>query len=401
MKPNPGGILALNEIVGRDQVVAHLFNTLHQQSVLITAERRTGKTHVLEKFKAQAPKNWAVIKRDVGAIRSAAEFAQYMLGDLVPYFSIKTNFRNWLQDIGEQLGGTKIGPVTLPNFSAKNWKKALEDAIAHLDELEAFERVVFLWDELPWMLESIAKANPAEAMELLDCLRALRQSKPAKLRMVFTGSLGLHHVVRQLKEKGYNSTPVNDMLSVEVEPLTPADAATLAQALCQDCGLTSSDANLHAAMAAAVDYLPYYIHHVVSSLQKARQSIGSELTTATVEAAITKAIQSADNPWDLQHYEARTLDYYGPRRAECLALLDAVASVAAPIQMAEAIQRAKAAHPALAQQDWIELARLLERDHYFKRATSGAVSFKFTVVNRWWVWHRNLSVASVAAGPAK
>ena len=88
-------------------------------------------------------------------------------------------------------------------------------------------------------------------------------------------------------------------------------------------------------------------------------------------------------------------------KAQCLALLDAVASVATPIPMAEAIQRAKTAHPALAQQDWIDLARLLERDHYFKRAASGAVSFKFTVVNRWWVWHRNLPVANVAAGPAK
>ena len=237
MKPNPGGILAPNEIIGRDQVVAYLQATLDKQSVLITAERRTGKTHVLEKFKSEAPKNWVVVKRDIGAIRSAAEFAQYVLADLYPYFPIQTNFRNWLNDMGKQLGGTKIGPVALPNFAAKDWKKTLEDAFTHLDDLPNIEKAIFLWDELPWMLEIIAKNNPQEAMELLDCLRALRQTKPAKLRMVFTGSLGLHHIVRQLKEKGYNNTPVNDMLSIEIEPLSLPDAANLARELCQGCGM--------------------------------------------------------------------------------------------------------------------------------------------------------------------
>jgi uncharacterized protein len=401
MKPNPGGILAPSEIVGRDQVVAYLQATLQQQSVLITAERRTGKTHVLGKFESEAPKNWAVIKRDIGAIRSAAEFAQYVLADLYPYFSPQTNFRHWLNSMGKQLGGTKIGPVALPNFASKDWKKTLEDAISHLDELPNIEKAVFLWDELPWMLEAITKNNPQEAMELLDCLRALRQTKPAKLRMVFTGSLGLHHIVQQLKDKGYNNTPVNDMLSIEVEPLSLADATNLAQRLCHDSGLQAAGEDIHALLATSVDCMPYYVHHVVSSLLKTPNINSKPLDALTIEAAITQAIHSADNPWDLQHYEARTLAYYGAQRGECLALLDAVASSRAPIPIAAAIQRAKAAYPVVAQQDWIELTRLLERDHYFKRTPTGEVTFKFTVVKRWWIWHRSLATDANTIGSAK
>ena len=401
MKPNPGGILAPSDIIGRDQVVAHLRATLLQQSVLITAERRSGKTHVLEKFKSEAPANWAVIKRDIGAIRSAAEFAQYVVADLYPYFSPQANFRHWLNDMAKQLGGTKIGPIALPNFAAKDWKKTLEDAVAHLDELPNIEKAVFLWDELPWMLEIIAKNNPQEAMELLDCLRALRQTKPAKLRMVFTGSLGLHHVVRQLKDKGYNNTPVNDMLAIEIEPLSLPDATNLAQRLCQDCGLQTADDGVHLLLAVSVDCLPYYVHHVVSSLLKIPNIASKPLDTTTIEAAITQAIHSADNPWDLQHYEERTLAYYGAKRGECLALLDAVASSNAPIPVATVIQRAKSAYPAVAQQDWIELTRLLERDHYFKRTPTGEVAFKFTVVKRWWIWHRDLAASANAIGSAK
>lgn len=394
MKPNPGGMLQLNDIVGRDSLVTYLQTALDQQSILLVAERRTGKTHVLEKFKATAPKTWVVIKRDIGAIRSAHEFVQYVMADLYPHLEAKTNFRNWLQGLGEQLGGAQIGPVKLPNFAAKQWKQILNDAIAHLHENSVIDRVVFLWDELPWMLEIIAKNNPQEAMEMLDVLRALRQQHAGKLRMVFTGSLGLHHIVRRLKAQGYNNTPINDMLAVEVEPLALTDAANLVGRLFVDSGLSVASSAVYEETAKTLDCIPFYIHHVVSALLKNPASKTQTLDMPAVHAVIDNSIHSADNLWDLQHYEERTQDYYQSQRAECLTLLDAVASQATPLSMPDAIRRAKAAYPLVEQQQWIELSRLLERDHYFKRNAESEVSFKFTVVKRWWVWHRGLTVQS-------
>ena len=397
MKPNPGGILNIQDIVGRESVVAYLRSTLDQQSVLLVAERRTGKTHVLEKLKADAPKNWVIIKRDIGAVRSAVEFVHYVMADLYPHLKTQTNFRNWLQGLGEQIGGTQIGPVKLPNFAAKHWKQVLGDAIAHLDDNQAVECFVFLWDELPWMLEIIAKNKPQEAMELLDTLRALRQQH-AKLRMVFTGSLGLHHIVRLLKAQGYNNTPVNDMLSVEVEPLALADATELARRLCSDNQLIAASPDIYAQLALAVDRAPFYIHHVVSALIKTRIDLNQALDMPAIEAVVSHGIHATENPWDLQHYEDRTKAYYGAQCGECLALLDAVASSSEPLPMADVIKRAKSAFPSVEQQTWIELTRLLERDHYFLRDSAGNVSFKFTVVKRWWIWHRSLAITAVGGG---
>jgi uncharacterized protein len=394
MKPNPGGILSLNDIVGREAVVAYLQSTLEQQSVLLVAERRTGKTHVLEKFKASAPADWVVIKRDIGAVRSAMEFVQYVMADLYPHLEAKTNFRNWLGSMGGQLGGTQIGPVKLPNFAAKNWKQVLSDAVAHLEENKDITRLVFLWDELPWMLEIITQHNPQEAMELLDTLRALRQQHANKLRMVFTGSLGLHHVVRSLKEQGYNNTPVNDMLTIELAPLALEDATQLVQRLLIDNQLTVESDTLYGHLAQAVDQIPFYIHHVVSALLKNPSVDKKPLDCQAIDAIVKNGISSSDNPWDLQHYEERTLAYYGKQRAPSLVLLDLVASSEVAISINDAIKRAKAAFPDIEQQQWVELVRLLERDHYFKRSTQGALHFKFSVVRRWWLWHRNLSIVS-------
>jgi uncharacterized protein len=392
MKPNPGGILSLNDIVGREAVVAYLQSTLEQQSVLLVAERRTGKTHVLEKFKASAPADWVVIKRDIGAVRSAVEFVQYVMADLYPHLEAKTNFRNWLGSMGGQLGGTQIGPIKLPNFAAKNWKQVLSDAVAHLEENKDITRLVFLWDELPWMLEIITQHNPQEAMELLDTLRALRQQHATKLRMVFTGSLGLHHVVRSLKEQGYNNTPVNDMLTIELEPLALEDAKQLVQRLLIDSQITVESDTLYGHLAQAVDQIPFYIHHVVSALLKNPSVNKKPLGRQAIDAIVNNGISSSDNPWDLQHYEERTLAYYGKQRAPCLAILDLVASSELAISINDAIKRAKAAFPDIEQQQWVELVRLLERDHYFNRSTDGALHFKFGVVRRWWLWHRNLSI---------
>lgn len=397
MKPNPGGMLQLDDIVGRESLVAYVQATLEQQSILLVAERRTGKTHVLEKFKAGAPAHWVVIKRDIGAIRSAVEFVQYVMADLYPHLEAKTNFRNWLQSLGEQLGGAQVGSIKLPNFAAKQWKQVLGDAIAHLDDIRAIKRVVFLWDELPWMLEIIAKHNPQEAMELLDLLRALRQQHASKLRMVFTGSLGLHHIVRVLKTQGYNNTPVNDMLAIEVEPLALTDATGLVQRLFADNRLMAASQDVYAQTAQALDCIPFYIHHVVSALLKNPASQKQPLDMQAVHAVINHGIHSSDNPWDLLHYEERTLAYYGPQRAECLALLDVVASSVNALSMADAIRRAKAAQPLVEQQQWLELSRLLERDHYFVRNGAGEVGFKFTVVKRWWLWHRGLALVQAGA----
>lgn len=394
MKPNPGGILSLNDIVGREALVTQLHRTLEQQSVLLVAERRTGKTHVLEKFKADAPTDWVVIKRDIGAVRNAKEFVEYVMADLYPHLEAKTNIRHWLASIGEQIGGTQIGPVKLPNFAAKNWKQILNDAVAHLEENKDITRLVFLWDELPWMLDIITKNNPQEAMELLDTLRALRQQHGSKLRMVFTGSLGLHHVVRSLKEQGYNNTPVNDMLAVEVEPLAKKDAIDLVQRLLTDSQFAVTDESLQGHLAQAVDYIPFYIHHVVSALLKNPSLDKLALDIQAIDDVISNGITSSDNPWDLQHYEERTLAYYGKQRAHCLALLDVVASCKTTISLNDAVKRAKAEHPTVEQQQWLEMTRLLERDHYFKRNKEGALRFKFNVVRRWWLWHRNLSIVN-------
>ena len=52
MKANPGGFIAPENVIGRDDFIAQLWQVLAQQSVILLAERRIGKSSILNKIVA-------------------------------------------------------------------------------------------------------------------------------------------------------------------------------------------------------------------------------------------------------------------------------------------------------------------------------------------------------------
>lgn len=390
MQINPGGRLNLADVVGRDVLVAAMFAQLQTQSLLVVAERRMGKTHVLHKLRAEAAPDWLVLFRDVEDVRSAAEFVRYVVADLEPHFGKVKQFRDWLNAIVGEAGGMQVGPLKLPNFPAAHWKKVLQDAVTYIQTLPGHKRIIFLWDELPWMLQKIAQSTPQDAMELMDVLRALRQQND-KVRMVYTGSIGLHHIIRQLKAQGYNNEPTNDMQVVEVPALQPEDAQRLSENLLIALEPAGVPPELADALAHSVDCMPYYIHHVANALLKQPALRGAALTPERIAKEVETIIRSPHDPWNLEHFESRTVEYYGTQRDACLALLDTCAMHDDGIEIQDAIRSVKAAHPEINPNDWLTLTRLLQRDHYLVRdEQTGRLRFKFGVILRWWRWQRGI-----------
>ena len=72
MKPNPGGQLAAENIVGRDELIADMWSILEGRSIYMNDLRRVGKTMILDKMKAKPPRGWLAIKRDLGGCHTAA-----------------------------------------------------------------------------------------------------------------------------------------------------------------------------------------------------------------------------------------------------------------------------------------------------------------------------------------
>ena len=87
MKANPGGILAPENVIGRDKLIAKIWDILEQQSVILSAERRMGKTNMIKKMQAEGKDNKLIICRDLEGMRSPIEFVEAVWEDVEKYLS--------------------------------------------------------------------------------------------------------------------------------------------------------------------------------------------------------------------------------------------------------------------------------------------------------------------------
>lgn len=388
MKANPGGIVSPSDVIGRDRLIARLWTILEQQGLVLVAERRMGKTAIIRKMEAEPAEGWRAIYLDVEGVSRADEFIERLALAIRNHLSASNKATQWLRDFWSALGGFEVASVLkLPEARQPHWKTVLERLLGELAR-NADQRLVLIWDEFPWMLQKIARAESASAVvDLLDVLRGLRQTH-ANPRLVFTGSIGLHHVVAGLQDQDYVHSPLNDLRTIEVPPLAPPDAVQLADALLRGEGLAAA-ADVAERIAEQVEGVPYYIHHVVATLA----DLGQPVTVPTVDAVVARSLTEPQDPWNLEHYRNRLGPYYGESASLARTLLDVLAETDALDLDALHEQLRIKARPdndrvrRIVEGDREELRKLIklmQRDHYLEQDERGAYRFRFALIRRWW-----------------
>ena len=389
LRVNPGGGLKAAEVVGRDDFVAAMWRTLERQSILLTAERRMGKTSVLRKMHADPPLDMQPIKRSLQGIASPDEFVRALIADTEAALPglLKRSLRGRLQKAGIKRIDISPFGVEFEPLNDQCWKDVVTATLEVLDR-EVDVSVVFLWDELPHMIASIRdNQGPLVARQLLDLLRALRESHRS-IRMVFSGSLGLHHVVDGLRAQGGMWVPTHDLLVVDLPPLLEHDAGFLAGELLRneqvDCAGVERVAQT---IAREVDGAPYYVHHTVHQLHS-HQAAG-RCGTVDLDLArriIADALSDPQDPWQVKHYVDRVGSYYGDDARFVKAILDVVAAARAPLPL-QMIQSRIGAHLAPPPPEHLhDLLTLLCKDHYLR--TDHGYRFSLDLVRRAWLARR-------------
>ncbi|MBM3793792.1 MAG: ATP-binding protein [Acidobacteria bacterium] len=366
-------MIAPSDVVGRDRLIANIWRILDQQSAQLISERRTGKTSVVRKMVADGRRGFVCTLRDLESLKTIPEFVEAAYEDSALQLSKKDRVALGFRDLFGKLSGGdfQIGSVKLPNL-AMHWKKLLTTLVEDICKDEK-RRIVFFWDELPLFVH---KLKPDEAMEFLDVLRGLRQTH-ANLRMVFTGSVGLHLVLTKLQRHGYANAPVNDMHRVGVDPLSPSDGRRLATALLDgDEKMRREDVGAAARVIAdAAGCVPFYIHRIVNDLAM----FGEDVTVHRVEETVQRILTSSDDPAELRYFWPRFDTYY--ERADATlarSLLTALARAdgqALPFaQWTAGITDAEVVH---------HIVDILQQDHYIVRDGDG-YRFRSPLVQRWW-----------------
>jgi AAA+ ATPase superfamily predicted ATPase len=389
MRANPGGQLDPKDIIGRDDQIRELWATLEVSGVVLTAERRMGKTSIVKKMVAQPQGRVLPLYRDLERIYTPMEFTQAVYEDVEQYLSGLKRTTERARQFVSQLGGTEMGGILkLPDqLGAAHWKALLSHIIHDLVEHQD-QAVIFFWDELPLMLYNIkGRSGEEAAMEVLDTLRSLRQTFPS-LRMVFTGSIGLHNVLRALKNVGYANAPTNDLVTVDVPPLAQTHAEQLARELIEGENLHTDDLlTASRELARSVDFIPFFIHHVVRELARQKKIVNTEAIREVVEECLV----DPQDRWHLRYYRERINTYYDEKIVPvALGLLDALAGSEIPLGFSELFNLLKSRIVTDDAEEARDTLTLLQRDHYVVMDKEGRYHFRFPLIQRAWKLHRGI-----------
>jgi hypothetical protein len=392
MKTNPGGQLAVDEIIGRKPLCQKIREALQTQSVIMTAERRIGKTSVMIILEERPEENWVPIYTDLEKVQDAMDFATTIYDVVQKYLTTTQRAINRAKKLGEFFGGTEINGYKIPEANKKTWLEILEQSIAVLVEEQDIsgKQVLFLWDEFPYMLSNIYEADGEKTTkQVLDSLRALRKDHK-NFRMLVTGSIGLHHILKELKKTGYRNNPVNDMLHIEVTPLETKDACLLAKELLAGEGVACDNlSEVTRSIAHLTDNFPFYIHHIIRTLKSTRQ----KATAESVEAIVQEKLIDDNDPWELKHYETRIRDYFADDATVVkLALDEFVLRDSLSPKTLQAILKQQNDSDTV--KDIEKLRALLVQmnlDHYLAKNTSGKYYFRYPLIKRWWKINRELT----------
>ena len=395
----------MEQVFGRQKVIGHIWKLLERFSILFTSERRVGKTTVLNELVNAPKQGYRVIYSDLEKIDSPLEFVNDVLNKTAPFISEADKARGWFCELMEALGGVEIkGIIKIPEQKEKDWKENLQFAINAICS-NTDDTVVFLWDELPYMLQKINEHEMANgsaersSLKIMDTLRALRQEQK-NLRMVFTGSIGLHHVLNTLTENSYASEPINDIEKVELLPLDPDSAQAMAKFhLKKETGISNVEAPLITAIIEQCDYIPFYIEKLIRRLAIDEQKI----TTARVNQEIAYILTDARDDWELEHFRKRLKTYYKgeivdtnesniPRSAIAKAILNHCAAAQKPQAIDDCYKAVKSSYCIDDRDLIIEMLGYLVKDHYLLRENSGGYYFSLSLVQRWWVLAEGLTV---------
>ncbi|MCY4325494.1 MAG: hypothetical protein OXC81_05675, partial [Betaproteobacteria bacterium] len=364
---NPGGRLDIKDVIGRDREIKRYWGILQRQGLVISAERRIGKTHIVLKMQQECGADWLVIYQDLEDVHSLAGLVRSIREAFIKH-SGGSSFKekaNWLTSfLPESIGSIDLGTVGQDACFA-----LLDKTCASLIEKAGGRKVLLLWDEFPLMLENIRRRETEDVvLRLLDSLRALRSTHASSLRFLFTGSIGLHLVLRNLHRSGGTNDSVNDMFSLTVPPLTPESTCQLAAGLLRNTQAAAGQIpGLAKLIAEEVGGFPYHVHHVIDQLAQ----LPRPPQDTDIARAIDDIISAPADPVHMSHNNERLFSYYSDQERQLARImLNALAGQQQPVSRENLLNLCRHCDTELGDDRFGEILSILQKDHYIESLQS-------------------------------
>ncbi len=390
-RPITGGAVPPARIVGRDDIIRRVWDTLETQSAILQAERRIGKTCVVLKMAAEPSTGWRPVYFVVEGVRSPGAFASRLVEELSTLASIRGFIFANLKNLYGQVFGKPVLNFQLPEVR-DHWQNLLMTLLRDLRDNSA-DRLLLVWDEFPAMIENIAVDHGATtAMQLLDLLRDFRHEDPqGRVRMLYTGSIGLHLVVAALRAKGHKNPSQNDMYAFSLGGLAREDAILHARldleglVAGKDIRLGDPIDVVAGALADEADGLPFYMSHAAVKLC----DVEGAIRAADARNAVDRLIRDTNDVASFRHYANRIEQYYNFQPAGAVVsteILNTLCRDDRPMVEADLYDAVSSKTSPGTNAEFRKCLEMLVTDHYLviDGDSPRRYAFKYGLIRRWW-----------------
>jgi len=393
LQPTAGNIPA-DKIAGRENEIKNLFTLLQSQSVLIEEFRRMGKTLLLQKLEFKSKQDGLVNKAfyfNVQGIQDKTEITDellYVLRNERNLSFLKTNWgrcKKMYNAVKPEIVNIADISFKLPEFKTK-WKEAITACLEDIAERnsERGELVTLILDEFPMMLWNwVDNDKAADAMELLDLLRNIRQSlkENGNIRFVICGSIGMKVVLDRLREEfRYTGEPFNDTITFSLEPMAKEDAEFLCECLFLSGFTCNGDkAFFFARICQLTERLPFYINKIFLIVHL---SYGSELSSDNIDKAFSDILTHPNHADVFEQLHSRLTTYHGSKARNMQDILNFLSEKEWPASEIEIVDNINQEKETVLQ----GLERLI-KEHYLQRTFINQkrhYTFKYQLFRKWW-----------------
>lgn len=279
-------------------------------SIYLAAPRRVGKTSILRHLEEYAQVGYHFVYVITESVDDENVFFKVIFEQLLKSDAIKrlsktsAQVKQTLNAIIDKV--SSIQGVELREGKEPDYYDLLIELFTNITS--DLGRVVVMVDEFPQTIQNILdKSGKEAAQKFIQRNRELRHHENVieKTSFIYTGSVSLFPMIQKVT----SLTAINDLRTVEVNPLEPKDAKIFITLLMENDSIKLSDQLLEYIIRKVSWLIPFHLQLIQQEIIDVHESTGHEITEGYIDKAFEQIIHSRNKP-QFEPYFSRLLKLF-------------------------------------------------------------------------------------------
>jgi AAA+ ATPase superfamily predicted ATPase len=295
----------------REKEIRKIYRALDSgASIYLSAPRRVGKTSILKYLEESPKEGYCFIYIITESVDNSNNFFKTIFDELVKSEAINrlAKISNTIKVAATLLISKvkSVNGVELREGKDANYSEILTELFSNITKDQG--SVILMIDEFPQTIQNILdKEGKDAAKQFLQKNREIRQSINSKsnISFIYTGSVSLFPMIEKVTEL----TSINDVKTVNVDPLSEEDAKEFLAQLMETEGIKLPDESLNYIITKIGWLIPFHLQLIQQELIDVYESTNEAINNEAIDRAFEQVIHSRNKP-QFEPYFSRLLKLF-------------------------------------------------------------------------------------------